>query len=100
MCIRDSMNTANPGPISSHWLVPGPRGCVDSSSYADTGCAYNYGWNAASQAFSGASTAVSRAAATAGAWWLDVETVNSWNGTVAANSAAIDGYVDYLRSAG
>src|ERR1700730_4553738 len=41
------INTANPGPVSAHWSLPGPGNCVDASSYNDKGCAYNYGWNAA-----------------------------------------------------
>ncbi|GAC1333398.1 MAG: hypothetical protein NVSMB17_13780 [Candidatus Dormibacteria bacterium] len=90
------MNTANPGPISSHWQLAGPRACVDPSSYADTGCAYNYGWNAADQAFAAAAAAAGAANASSHAWWLDIETGNSWNGSIDANSAAIQGYLDYL----
>lgn len=94
------MNTANPGPVSSHWQIPGPRLCADYSSYTETGCAYNYGWNAASQAFAAASNATSAATAASHTWWLDVETANSWNGSAAANQAAIQGYLDYLTAQG
>ncbi len=34
------------------------------------------------------------------AWWLDVETSNSWRSNTALNVAAIQGEVDYLRSVG
>lgn len=93
-------NTANPGPISAYWKQPGPRTCTDYSSYDDTGCSYNYGWNAAAQAFTAASTATSPAIAASRYWWLDVETMNSWNGSTAANSATVQGYVDYFVSRG
>ena len=94
------MNTADPGPISSHWGLPGPRPCADPTSYSDTGCAYDYGWSSASDALGAASQASSPAAARAAAWWLDVELANSWNGTPAANAADLQGAVDYLRFAG
>ena len=71
---------------------------MDPSSYDDTGCAYNYGWNAAAQAFSAASSATSPPAASSADWWLDVETANSWNGSTPANTATIQGYIDYLSS--
>jgi hypothetical protein len=93
-------NTANPGPISSYWNRPGPRACLDPKSYSDTGCSYNYGWNAAEQSFSVAVAASSASAAASAFWWLDVETMNSWNGTIAANSATIQGYLDYFSSQG
>ena len=97
------VNTANPGPISSHWNQGGPRPCTDPASVSDTGCAYDYGWNAAAQAFSTTSSALAAAgysttAVTVHGWWLDVETGNSWNGTPGANTADIEGYVDYLRA--
>lgn len=92
------MNTANPGPISTYWNRPGPRACLDPASYTDTGCAYNYGWTAAENAFQAASSATSAAKAAAAFWWIDVETVNSWNGTKPTNVAAIQGYADYLAS--
>jgi hypothetical protein len=92
------VNTANPGPASSHWRLGGPRPCLDPTSTTDTGCAYDYGWNAASQAFAAANTALPAGAAASHAWWLDVETGNSWNGSTAANTADLQGYLDYLRA--
>ncbi len=91
-------NTANPGPSSPHWGLTGPGTCVDKTSNADTGCAYNYGWNAAEQAFGVAANATSATIAASLNWWLDVETANSWNGTTAANVAAIQGYLGYLQA--
>ena len=55
-------NTGNPGPISTHWNRPGPATCANPSSYSDEGCAYNYGWNAAGNAFQVATNATSLAA--------------------------------------
>jgi hypothetical protein len=93
------MNTANPGPISKYWDRPGPRVCEDPQSYDDTGCSYNYGWNAAADAYAVASGATAGGSAT-NFWWLDVETVNSWNGSSEANAATLDGYMEYLLGRG
>jgi hypothetical protein len=92
------LNTANPGPSSSHWNLGGPKTCANPSSLSDTGCAYDYGWNAAAQGYATASTQLSATAAASHAWWLDVEQGNSWNGTAAANAADIQGYLDYLTA--
>ena len=86
------MNTANPGTQSVHWAAPGPRACGGTSD--DLGCAYNYGWNAASHAVAYATSQ----GAVDGNWWLDVETANTWSTNLAANNADIQGMVDYLRS--
>jgi len=95
-------NTANPGPaLSSHWPTgqATPRACDGSWS---AGCSYDYGWNAAEDAFVRvASGGLGQQAAASSPWWLDVETANSWNGDdTSTNVAAIQGFADYLRSAG
>jgi hypothetical protein len=94
------MNTANPGPVNPHWQLPGPRVCIDFTTANDRGCAYNYGWNAASDAFTTASGAVGASAAASHIWWLDIETANSWTGTMTANAAAVQGYFDNLTAHG
>jgi len=66
-------------------------------SYTDPGCAYNYGWNAALQAFGTAFSAISEASR-ASWWWLDVEIANSWNGDETSNAADVQGSIDYLIS--
>lgn len=69
-------NTGNPGPAySSHWPTgqTTPQVCDGTNS---VGCAYDYGWNYAQDAFARAAS-VTQSPATA-AWWLDVETGNSW----------------------
>ncbi|HEV2174830.1 MAG TPA: hypothetical protein VGR71_14755, partial [Nitrospira sp.] len=94
------LNAANPGPASSHWLLPGPKQCFDSTSASDPGCAYNYGWSAADQAFDVAAAATSQNIAAEEEWWIDVETTNSWDGNFWANGTAIEGYRDLLRTRG
>ncbi len=95
------VNTGNPAPRSAYyWPVSGERDptlCRDSTSVTDAGCAYDYGWHAAADALAvGAGAGVPRTIT----WWLDVETVNSWNGDAHANAADLQGMVDRLRSAG
>ena len=102
-------NTANPGPaLSSHWPSgqTTPRACDGSDS---SGCAYDYGWNAAANSYADAVSAyVSLGKAPAGAtqtpspneWWLDVETANSWESNTAHNVAELQGEVAFLQSKG
>ena len=88
------LNTADPGSQSVHWATPGPKACGGTSD--DLGCAYNYGWNAADHAFLYANTQTSAAATTA--WWLDIETSNTWSTNVSANRADIQAMVDYFQA--
>jgi hypothetical protein len=92
------INTSNSGPINPNWGQPGPKACRHPEANDDRGCAYNFGWNGAAQAFITARGVTSGAANYV--WWLDVETVNSWNGTTDANSAAIQGFFDSLKARG
>jgi len=86
-------NTGNPGATrSKHWPVgqtePKPCTASDPNSLA---CSYDYGWNAGVQSFATAADAaqklhrVPRAAARQRVanvdWWLDVETMNTWQAT-------------------
>jgi hypothetical protein len=101
-------NTGNPGPAySGHWPAgqQAPQVCDASNSAA---CSYDYGWNAALDSYADA-VAVTPSPASY-AWWLDVETGNSWetlesaygqNATAKANdTAALTGAADALRSKG
>ena len=95
------MNTANPETASSHWAAragSGPRTCTRANlaDRSNTACAYNYGWNSAKDAVARARAAIGAAGA-GDAWWLDVETGNSWNGRGGANAQDLQGSVDYLR---
>jgi hypothetical protein len=96
------INTGNPETASANWAGRagvGPRTCTtaDLSDPSNVNCAYNYGWNAATDALNVATANVGPAARSL-PWWLDVEIANSWNGTLAANSATVQGYIDYQRS--
>ncbi len=99
-------NTANPGPaISSFWPrgQTTPRVC-DAANPDTADCAYDYGWNAAQHSWETAVAAYAELGLTASpaatAWWLDVETSNSWRSDTSLNVAALQGGVDYLRSVG
>jgi hypothetical protein len=113
-------NTGNPGPaLASSWPVgqSGPETCSPTNPDS-LGCAYDYGWNAAWASYSVAVDAAqrlhhvdranARARAANVAWWLDVETMNSWrtldNPTsvfgAQSDTATIAGEVDALRTIG
>jgi hypothetical protein len=92
------MNTGNPGTLSARWTLPGPRAC--SGAATDAGCAYNYGWNNATDAMGYAEQQTPAGAAPTKAWWLDVETANSWSTNQSLNVTTLQGSVDYLRSRG
>jgi len=106
--------TGNPGPaLSTHWPdgQTYPRECnTGASPGSDTvDCAYDYGWNAAADSYQtavqayislGLAPADATSTPTANAWWLDVETSNSWRSDVTLNVAALEGAVAYLQSAG
>ena len=95
-------NTGNPGPaLSTHWPTDqtSPQFCAATAP--DTAaCAYDYGYNAATDSYAdavSAFTALGLSGTPAGsAWWLDVETSNSWRSDVTLNVAALSGAVDYF----
>jgi hypothetical protein len=72
------MNTANPG--------------------VGRGDAYNYGFGAARDAYTYATSHVS--AGPGHLWWLDVETGNSWAPDQGANTAVIAGSIAFFRANG
>jgi hypothetical protein len=92
------MNTANPGPATTALDWYGQHAPNAACSPADQiACAYNYGYNAAADAFATASSAA--AVGPGHTWWLDVETGNSWSPTdLGANLADVAGSIDYLVS--
>lgn len=113
-------NTGNPGPEhAKHWPYgqTWPRAC-SASDPNSIGCSYDYGWNAAWQSYTAAVDAAqrlhhvdrwnARQRAANVEWWLDVETMNSWQTldgppTLAAKRrdvATIQGEVEALRAAG
>lgn len=102
-------NTGNPGPgLSAHWPSgqTQPRRC-ETSNPDTADCAFDYGWNAAQDAYATAldayiSLGLADAQATrtpvANRWWLDVETANSWRDDTSLNVASLQGAVAYLES--
>ena len=101
------VNTGNPGPaLSSFWPAgqTAPRFC-DPNNTDTADCAFDYGWNAAKHSFETAEAAYLQLGITtspsATAWWLDVETSNSWReDNLALNVAALEGEVEYLLGRG
>jgi hypothetical protein len=95
-------NTANPGPaLSSHWPTgqTTPQVCDGSDS---SGCAFDYGYNAAADSYQDAVAAYSslNLSIPANSWWLDVESANSWETNTANNVAALQGEVSFFHSQG
>ncbi len=97
-------NTGNPGPaLSKFWPVGQTTPRVCSAANPDTAdCAFDYGWNAAKHSFDTATAAYQQLGIATSpaltAWWLDVETSNSWRSdNLALNVAALQGEVAYLR---
>ena len=76
-------NTANPGPkLSDHWPIGQRKPQVCSRAKPDSaGCAFDYGLNAAKDAFARARAAALSVGAPdvrRSTWWLDVEMHNTW----------------------
>jgi hypothetical protein len=99
------VNTANPGPGVADWPanntdpvtgqpVADPYGSCGGGD--DQACAWQYGWNIADL------DAQSRGVPNPGSyrWWLDVETVNSWESSTQHNRADLEGMVAYLQGIG
>jgi hypothetical protein len=106
------LNTANPGEVRSQittWPKTGTNRygtCEGSNSAA---CSYQYGWERAANSVTSFFAPAARAARVetnpAGyTWWLDVETMNTWQSgsseARARNRATLEGMTDYLRSLG
>lgn len=97
------VNTANPGLAGSWWpssntyagtAITNPYGTCDGS---DTpACAYVYGY---AKAYDDANIrGVSNPSSYL--WWLDVETINSWEMNKVANAADLEGMTGYFQSIG
>ncbi|MEO6513614.1 MAG: hypothetical protein ABIR37_02910 [Candidatus Saccharimonadales bacterium] len=97
------VNTANPGLTGSWWpssndyagtTIVSPYGTCDGTDTA--ACAYIYGY---AKAYDDATIrGVSNPASYL--WWLDVETINSWEANTAANAADLEGMTAYFQSIG
>jgi hypothetical protein len=111
------VNTANPGEVISQ-ITTWPTTSVDSSGNTptnpygpcsganDSACSWLYGWNRSIYTEGVFKTAASSKGLDANTsnyvWWLDVETMNTWQtGSGAAltrNTAAIEGFGAYYQS--
>ncbi len=80
-----------------------PVGCAlmatGSPSY-DGKCAYVYGYVRAEEAVQWAREQVSGFTPSAYRWWLDVETMNTWQSDKTANAASLAGAAAYLAEVG
>jgi hypothetical protein len=100
------VNTADPGsygvtdwpqtnydPITGS-LVADPYGACTGAN--DRACAWQYGWDMADE------DAQTRGVQSPGSylWWLDVETINSWQASARENRADLEGMVSYFRHIG
>ena len=103
------VNTNNPGPgtkasPNTHWpktTQTSPKPCiVVAGTTATTACAYDYGWNAAVNAYGTVNTALGSTNPAGLRWWLDVERVSGapglWQSSAATNTQAINGWIGYL----
>jgi len=106
------LNTANPGEVRTQvttWPKTGstPYGACDGSN--SDACSWEYGWERAQNSVVSYFTPAARAASVDGrpssyTWWLDVETMNTWqSGSTAAlsrNRATLEGMTTFLTSQG
>jgi hypothetical protein len=104
------LNTANPGEVRDQvatWPTSGrtPYGTCDGSNSA--ACSYQYGWERAGNSVTAFFAPAAQAARVETGvddytWWLDVETMNTWqSGSSDArerNRATLEGMTDYLHS--
>lgn len=110
------VNTANPAQDSSYSWSSWPTSSTPDNPYGDCigirtndlACSWQYGWNRSVEAesyfVSQAQLAGISTDTSAYTWWLDVETMNSWQSgsadALARNTAAIEGFGAYYESKG
>jgi hypothetical protein len=97
------VNTANPGHEGKWWPDSNEYGGQPvSSEYGtctganDQACAYVYGY---AKAYDNVSTRVTDNPG-GYLWWLDIETINTWQADKVANRAAMEGMTAYYQSIG
>ena len=115
------VNTANPGEVISQ-ITTWPSSNTDKTSYTttenpygtcsganDKACSWQYGWNRSVEAnidrfVPAAQKAGINQSASAYTWWLDVETMNTWQSgsieALARNTATLEGMTSYYQSKG
>lgn len=114
------VNTANPGEVINQ-ITTWPTSNTDKTGFTtsnpygtctglnDLACSWQYGWNRAVEANLDRFAPAARAAGinqsiSAYTWWLDVETMNTWQtgstDALARNTAALEGFAKYYQSNG
>jgi hypothetical protein len=106
------LNTANPGELReqvSTWPDSGSTPYGDCEGENDRACSWQYGWERAQNSVVSFFTPAARAARVDSVpsrytWWLDVETMNTWqSGSAEArarNRATLEGMTAYLLARG
>jgi hypothetical protein len=104
------LNTANPGQLLGQvttWPESGETPYGDCEGTNSTACSWQYGWERAQNSVLSFFTPAARAARVDSqpsryVWWLDVETMNTWQfgspEALARNRATLEGMTDYLLS--
>ncbi len=106
------LNTANPGELRTQvttWPKSGatPYGVCDGGNSA--ACSWQYGWERAQNSVTSFFIPAARTAMVDGrpssyTWWLDVETMNTWqsgsSAALARNRATLEGMTTFLTSQG
>jgi hypothetical protein len=114
------VNTANPGEIISQ-VTTWPTSNTDKTGFTtnnpygpcagdnDAACSWQYGWNRAvednlDRFLPAAKTTQINQSVSAYVWWLDVETMNTWQSgssdALAHNSATLEGMTSYFKDNG
>jgi hypothetical protein len=108
------VNTANPAQDTAYNWINWPTSSTANNPYGDCvgvrtndlACSWQYGWNRSveTDAYFASEAQTAGISTNAGdyTWWLDVETMNSWQtgDGLARNTAAIEGYAAYYQSKG
>ena len=110
------VNTANPAQNSAYDWLSWPTSSTPNNPYGECSgektnnlaCSWQYGWNRSVETANYFSAQAALAGISPNAsdytWWLDVETMNSWqsgsNEALARNTAAIEGFGAYYQSIG
>jgi hypothetical protein len=98
------INISAPVPPPPTPAMNGPKGACSSTDYVCQ--SYNFGYNAAQDAYSRAATTLGASTVVGRVWWLDVETANSWwgvdngNCSSSCNDQVLQGAIDYFHQGG
>lgn len=110
------VNTANPAQESAYSWASWPTSGIENNPYGqclgiktnDLACSWQYGWNRSIETESYFKSEAQKAGISTNTgdytWWLDVETMNSWQAgsaeALARNTATIEGFGAYFESKG